>query len=523
LVEYDNIRQLKGLQGSLPTHDKWRSKMDLHTSVYEHLADPVVTDDVLPLCELAKNLEEAGEFDQAAEILRPFWSGLLTRPETNGLEENSQAELLLRSGTLTGWLGSAKQIVGAQEVAKDLISESAALFERLGIPDKVAEARVDLAICYWREGGLDEARVTLRLVLESLGQTRSEQRLRALLNSAIVERAATREHDALRIYIEAAPLFDASSNHALKGKFHNSYATVLRGLGSSEGRSDYIDQALVEYAAAGFHFEQAGHKRFQARVENNVGFLFATIKRFDEAQEHLTRAKALHLSVGDHGGAAGAEDTCAQVFLMEGKYEQAERVARRAVQALRRGGEQTILAEALTTHGKALARLKQTQVAKTTLDQAVEIAQNAGNPDRGGIAAVTAIEELSDYLPPDALQDYYRTAETLLSKSQNLSIKTRLGDCARRVLSLYLTDENSETKDFISLAPGFSLDAEVLRYEGNLIRRALEESGGSVTRAARLLGVTHQGLAFILNGRHSDLSSIRTPVKRRRRSIIRNH
>jgi transcriptional regulator with PAS, ATPase and Fis domain len=74
----------------------------------------------------------------------------------------------------------------------------------------------------------------------------------------------------------------------------------------------------------------------------------------------------------------------------------------------------------------------------------------------------------------------------------------------------------------VSLQPGFSLDAEVLRYEGSLIRKALEDSGGSVTKAARLLGVTHQGLAFILNGRHSDLLSIRTPVKKRRRSIIRN-
>ena len=56
----------------------------------------------------------------------------------------------------------------------------------------------------------------------------------------------------------------------------------------------------------------------------------------------------------------------------------------------------------------------------------------------------------------------------------------------------------------------------MLRYEGNLIRQALKYLTASVTRAARLLGVTHQGLAFILNGRHSDLLSIRTPVKRRR-------
>ena len=500
--------------------------MDLQTSIYEHIIDPAVADNVIPLCELAKNFEEAGEFDRAAETIFPFWSGLLSRPSIEGLAEDARAELLLRAGTLTGWLGSAKQVTGAQEVAKDLISESAELFQKLGLSEKVAEAQVDLAVCYWREGGLDEARVTLHLVLADLHESRSDQRLRALLNSALIEWTATRDQDALRICMDSAPLFELSSNEALKGKFHNTYAGVLKNLGTSKNREDYIDRALVEFTAASYHFEQAGHKRFLARVENNVGSLFATIGRFEEAHEHLTRARALHLSVGDHGGAAGAEDTRAQAFLLEGKYEDAERVASRAVKTLRRGGEQTVLAEALTTHGKALARLNQTQVARVALEQALEISRHAGNPDRGGIAAVTAIEELSSYLPLDALQDYYRTAETLLANSQNPSIRARLGECARRVLSAALTnleEATPTTTDAVELTPGFSLDSEVLRYEGNLIRRALEESGGSVTRAARLLGVTHQGLAFILNGRHSDLLSIRTPVKRRRKSIIRHH
>jgi len=500
--------------------------MNLQTSVFENRADVPITDNVVPLCELARGLEEAGEFERAAETLEPFWTGVPHRPETENLKDEAKAELLLRAGTLTGWLGSAKQVPGAQEVAKDLISESAAIFETLGMQEKTAEARVDLAICYWREGALDEARVTLRLVLDSLGDSRSEQYLRALSNSAMVERAATRDRDALRIYTEAAPLFDASTNNALKGKFHNSYATLLRSLGTSENREDYIDKALLEYAAASFHFEQAGHRRFHARVENNVGFLFATIGRFNEAQEHLARARSLHLSVGDHGGAAGAEDSRAQAFLLEGKYDQAEKAARSAVRSLKRGGEHALLAEALTTHGRALARLRQGHLARTALDQAIEIAQTAGNPDRGGIAAVTAIEELYSYLPPNATEEYYRTAESLLSHSQNRSLITRLGECARRVLAASATEPTKETASPeipTAMPPGFSLDAEVLRYEGNLIRKALEESGGSVTRAARLLGVTHQGLAFILNGRHSDLLSIRTPVKRRRRSIIRYH
>jgi tetratricopeptide (TPR) repeat protein len=500
--------------------------MDLQTSIYvDGAIEPAIADDAIPLCELAKNLEEAGEFDRAADCLRPFWRGPLSRPNTVGLQEEARAELLLRTGTLTGWLGSARQIPGAQEFAKDLISESAILFEALQVSSKVAEARIDLAICYWREGALDEARVTLHLVLDTLKESRNEERLRALLNSALVEWTATRDRDALRICKEAAPLFDLSTNDALKGKFHNTFAAVLRSLGTSSNRDDYLDRALVEYTAASYHFEQAGHKRFQARVENNVGFLFATIGRFDDAHEHLSRSHTLSLSVGDYGGAAGAEDSRAQAFLMEGKYEHAEKAARSALRSLRQGGEQAMLAEALTTHGKALARLNQTSAARATLDQAVEIAHNAGNPDRGGIAAVTAIEELSTALSVDTLQDYYRTAETLLANSQNLSIKNRLGECARRVLSITIDNPKEATPAAtgVALTPGFSLDTEVLRYEGNLIRRALEESGGSVTRAARLLGVTHQGLAFILNGRHSDLLSIRTPVKRRRRSIIRNH
>jgi tetratricopeptide (TPR) repeat protein len=500
--------------------------MDLQTSVFENHHDVSVVNNALPLLELAWRLEEAGEFERAAETLQPFWKGIPHRPDTEGLSDESAAELLLRTGILTGWLGSAKQIPGSQEIAKDLISESGTLYDALGIGEKIAEAGVYLSTCYWREGAFDEARVTLRLVLDRIGEKKSEQKLRALLNLGIVEKSATRDRDALRIYKEAAPLFDESVNHSLKGKFHNSYATLLKGLGVAEQREEYIDRALVEYSAASFHFEQAGHRRFQARVENNVGFLFASIGRFIEAQEHLAQARSLHLSVGDLGGAAGAEDSRAQAFLLEGKYDQAERAARTAVRAFKRGGEQALLAEALTTHGKALARLKQTPVAKSTLDQAIEIAQTAGSPNAGGIAAVTAIEELNSYLSANILQEYYRTAESLLANSQDRSLMTRLGQCARRVLSAAASEETSEKTTAsvpVSMPPGFSLDAEVLRYEGNLIRRALEESGGSVTRAARLLGVTHQGLAFILNGRHSDLLSIRTPVKRRRRSIIRNH
>jgi predicted transcriptional regulator len=49
----------------------------------------------------------------------------------------------------------------------------------------------------------------------------------------------------------------------------------------------------------------------------------------------------------------------------------------------------------------------------------------------------------------------------------------------------------------------------------------LEDAGGSVTKAARLLGITHQTLNAMLDGRHKRLKEKRTPAKRRLKSIIK--
>jgi len=67
----------------------------------------------------------------------------------------------------------------------------------------------------------------------------------------------------------------------------------------------------------------------------------------------------------------------------------------------------------------------------------------------------------------------------------------------------------------------FSFKQAVLQYESDLITLALEESGGSVTRAARLLGFTHhQSLSAIINTRHQNLLSKRAPIRKRRKHFL---
>jgi DNA-binding NtrC family response regulator len=71
------------------------------------------------------------------------------------------------------------------------------------------------------------------------------------------------------------------------------------------------------------------------------------------------------------------------------------------------------------------------------------------------------------------------------------------------------------------LDKNFSLYGAVHEFEAKLIGQALDESGGSVTKAARILGLSHQTLIAILDSRHKALAAKRTPVQKRLKSIIK--
>lgn len=387
-------------------------------------------------CKLAKELEEAGNYEAARNAMGGLWQRVGEHPALEGLDKYTSAEVLMRAGALTGWIGSVNQIAGTQEKAKDLLSECVALFEALPDMVKAAEAQTELAYCYWREGSFDEARVTLREALNRLTDEDRELKAIALLRSSIIERSALRLNDALRILTESAPLFEESTNQSLKGRFHVGLATTFKDLGTLEKREDYIDQALVEYAAASYHFEQAGHTSYRAAVENNLGFLFSKAGKFDQAYEHLDRARRLFTGLKDKVHSAQVDETRARALLVQERNSEAEKTVRSAVQVLENGGEQALLVEALTTHGVALARLGQQEQARSVLEHAVEVSEQAGDLEGAGRAALTLIEELKDSLSEDEVREVYCRADELLSGSQHMETIARLRACARHMVAV---------------------------------------------------------------------------------------
>jgi len=473
-------------------------------------------------CELAKQLEKAGEYDGACEALSEFWPARDGRLNLNDLDEATRAMVLLRVGALSGWLGSTDQAAGSQETAKDLITRSIEIFERLGQIREAAEARGDLALCYWREGSYDEARIHLANALSVLGGDDSEVKAIVLIRAGMVEVDALRFDRALRLYDEAALLVERSEDHALKGSFNFGYGVLLRRLAAPENREDYLDRALIAYAASSFHFEQAGNVRYLARVENNLGYLLFTIGKYDEAHKHLDRARHFFMDLNDAGMIAEVDDTRARTLVAEGHITEAQRVARYAVQKLEKGDERAALAGALITHGVALARLGDYPSAKRSLQRAIEVAQTTGDLEGAGRAKLSIIEELSRQTPAPQLVSLHQSAAEVLRQSQDPSTSRRLIDCAHRVFEALGVAEIEQSRVIGQDADSWaSFRREVKRAEKALIERTLREAEGSVTKASHLLGFKHhQSLISIINIRHPDLKQTRSKIHKRRRHLF---
>ncbi len=487
--------------------------MNLADERLRELDNPTLTADERATlrARVTADLIHKGRYEVAREALSELWRGVGERPNIEGLGERAAAEVLLQAGVLSGWLGKMK---GSQDAAKDLISESAALFEKLGEAKRAADARADLSICYWREGAYAEAHAVLESTA-ALIEENAPLKAKTVLCFAVVESSAGRYSDALHLLTESAPLYGEGVSHRLRGIFHHELAIALYFLGKAERRADYTDRAILEYTAAVYHAEQAGHEQFAASVENNLALLLYKLGRYRDAHEHLDRAQTALTRLKDTVTLAQVDETRARVLVAERRYRDADRTLAGALKTLEQGDESALLADALTVQGVIWGRLWAFDASISVLRRAAEVAESVGAMASAGQALLTLIEEhgATRRLPPAEVYEVYQRAERLLKDSQDAEDKERLLACARVVMRR-LSDTPFTEKNF-------SLFGAVHDFEAKLIGQALDESGGSVTKAAKLLGLTHQTLISILGKRHKTLAGKRKAPQKRLKSIMK--
>jgi hypothetical protein len=88
--------------------------MIISSQLLHRIADLTIPEDERARlrCQLAKELEDVGNYEAAREVMGELWPRFGERPVLDDLDEVTAAEVLLRAGVLTGWIGSVRQIKG---------------------------------------------------------------------------------------------------------------------------------------------------------------------------------------------------------------------------------------------------------------------------------------------------------------------------------------------------------------------------------------------------------------------------
>jgi tetratricopeptide (TPR) repeat protein len=498
---------------------------------------------IISMCNFVKELEDSGEFAKAAETMGEWWSGVGKRPNVDKLPAEQKAAVLARAGSLSGWLGSLQQAPGSQEKAKDLISEAASLFSSLEDDKNWAETRSDLAVCYWREGAFDEARDVLDDVLARSIDLAPQLRGKILLRGVNVEISTKHFNKADSLIEQATPPIEKSKNSLLRGKLYFHKALILRSRAEDNDDPKLLLSAIDYYKHAGVYYKKAKHNLFLAHVENNTGNVYRLLRDFKNTQTHLDKAIYLYSKLKDQAHAALVYETKAQAYLAELKLKDAEGAARTSVAMVRKGGEQSLLAECLTTLGVVLSRQANFAEAVHAFVEAKEAALLVGDLESAGNAVLTQLEELQPDLSPAVFRSLYIEADELLKKSPRLSTLDRLQAITRKQMEAGKaeTEESADSQKMAKLLSyadkldtlfenkaefsweNFSLPDAVKIYEGEIIMKALIESSGRVTKAAKMLGLSHQNLSLILHQRHRELKKYCVHRKPRSKSVVKTH
>ena len=360
--------------------------------------DLSVNEEIQVYCAISREQIDAGNYDAASKILRPWWQ-FGSWPKLEGLNQKSSADLLFTTGELAGFVASTQQIPRGQRHGEELLIGSITLFEYLGFRRRTAEGRIELALCYYRQGLFDIGRSLLVHALADLSEDDWELRSLALIRLASVERHAGRLRDALGRLNEATDLVKLSGPWAT-GRRNLELASTYKDLAIAEGDSVYFNNAEEFYYKALHEFEAVGNHRYVAIVENNIGFLLLNLNAYQESECHLLRSSRLFKAFSDAVRGAQVKETLARLYVATEQYVVAHNAIKEAVQTLENTDSEALLAEALTTNGLVESRLGNYASAKSILLAACIIAERCGDYGGAGRALLILLEELKHQLEP---------------------------------------------------------------------------------------------------------------------------
>ncbi|HET8669290.1 MAG TPA: hypothetical protein VFM05_01320, partial [Candidatus Saccharimonadales bacterium] len=389
-------------------------------------------------CAIVRDQIDVGNYEGACKILHPWWS-FGNWPKLEGLNQQTCADLLFTAGELAGFVASSTQLLRGQRHGEELLHGSVALFEQLGLKSRAAEARIELAHCYHRQGLFDIGRSTLvRIIRELSDENNWELRSLALMRLGCLERQAGRLKDALTQITKATQLAERCGPWTT-ARCHLEMASVYKDLAIAENVPFFFEEATHFYLKALSELEAIGHHRYVAIVENNMGLLLLSLENYERSEDHLLRSRKLFAGFSDTLRGAQVDETLACLYLQTRRYDLAQTAIEQALEIFELADNEVLLAEALTTNGIIASKLGRYNDAQRSFEAAHKISERCTDNEGAGLALLIMLEEIGDHLEGIEKTQVAEKLKRLLGDTQKTAVQTR-------VLKL-LSKIASESKD----------------------------------------------------------------------------
>jgi DNA-binding winged helix-turn-helix (wHTH) protein/tetratricopeptide (TPR) repeat protein len=380
-------------------------------------------EEIQVFCGIAREQIDLGNYSAACLILKSWWQPD-SWPTVSNLDIRSSADLLFTAGELAGFVASTNQLPNGQKNAEALLSGAIVLFQQLGSFLRAREARIELALCYYRQGRFDLGRAALLEAMEGLGSKEPELRCLALVRLASLERHSGQLNDALEYLKQATELVE-SSGPWVSGRFHLELAATYKELATANGDPNLFERSIDFHLKSLREFEAIGNIRLLGIARNNLGFLLLTWGQYERAIPHLWTAWVVFERLGDKVRRAQVDDTLARLLIALREFELAKMVSERATDIFQNGDEDALFAEVLTTRGLVMCKLDQGRDAIITLERAYGIAARCGDREGALKALLIMLEELESQLSSEQQHDIGLRLRQLLPECRQSSIKDR--------------------------------------------------------------------------------------------------
>lgn len=320
------------------------------------------------LCNKLLNLERTGRLDDAFYLVEEIWSDRTKLPDVEHFEPYTAAELILRCGSLIGFIGHNKQLPNSQEKSKNLLTEARGRFLEIYDIEKIAECENYLALAYWRAGELNEAEDWLN---EAFSHKISHTNL-VILHSIIIQSmiflSAKNYQKVLDNLEDLETIFLKHADNFLIGSFYNNLGIAYECL-------DKIPFALKLLEKGKMFYLKSGNKFQYAVAENNLSMLYKTQKDYAKAHQTSSNAANIFKKIKDRTREGFSLDTKAQIYVAEQNYDKALETIEKAIKIIKKSENISFITETYLTKTKILIEVDDISGATGCLFEAVELAK----------------------------------------------------------------------------------------------------------------------------------------------------